>query len=284
VVMFPDVTVAFVLFLIPSDAFPRGLLLYRTSGENVSNSDAFIDLMNESGCTKKNRPFMVGWDSEGGVSYVFRPDCKCWNCPSCAARLRARWTVRAYQATLGYMAEGRKFALVTLTCHERLKTLNQTLFVWPKAWAKLRYRVNYAAHGWHFIMIPEQHRTGRLHVHLATDAGLPKRWWKDNGRECGLGYMAEASEFRDTNVSPALVSWYVTKYLGKQLDVNQWPRYFHHIRTSQHYPELPGSEDNPFDRVSWRALGKRDFLLWLTVQRENHVKVCYAGTGEEITP
>lgn len=245
-----------------------------------------IETLNEltdSGCCKANRPYLVGFDSTVQAFFIFRPDCKCWNCAHCAQHQRSRWTVRAYLATKTYLEAGETMSLVTLTCHERLKTLSQTLYVWPKAWKKLRMRVNYAAHGWHFIMIPEQHRDGRLHVHLCSSANLSTRWWKDNGRECGLGYMNEEDDFRDKDVSPALTAWYVTKYLGKQLDVKAWPRYFHHIRTSQHYPELPASPDNPYDNITWIAHSPRQMITWLAEQEHKGNPVFYTGTGELIT-
>jgi hypothetical protein len=239
--------------------------------------------LTSGGCEKANRPYMIGFDSTVQAFFVFRPDCKCWNCAWCAAHQRARWTVRTYLGVQAYINSGEQFQLVTLTCHERLKTMSQTLYVWPKAWAKLRHRVNRAAHGWHFLMIPEQHRTGRLHVHLATSASLGKRWWKDNGRECGLGYQAEDMEFRDKEVSPALTAWYVTKYLGKQLDVKAWPRYFHHIRTSQHFPALPAMGENPYDAITWIAMSPKQMLSWLSDKERKNQPIFYTGTGELIS-
>jgi hypothetical protein len=242
-----------------------------------------IELTGESGCTKANRPYMVGWDEEMEAFYVFRPDCKCWNCEPCAARLRRRWTRRAYEGINHYIALGEEFKFVTLTSHERLVTFSQTLRVWPLAWKKLSERVRYNAKGWHWIMIPEQHRNGRLHVHLIASANLGTRWWKDNARECGLGYKAEEAEFKAGHAEPGRAAAYAAKYLDKQLGVKQWPRYFHHIRTSQHFPELPAEPDNPYDRVVWIALTPAQALTWLARRERENQPVYYTGNGEAIS-
>lgn len=236
-----------------------------------------------SGCNRANRPYMVALDLENDRAFIFRPDCKTWGCPSCAAHLRARWTLRAYLGVLHYQASGGDFKFVTLTSHERLHSFGQTLHVWPKAWSILRRRVSRAAPGWRFVMVPEQHRTGRLHVHLIASANLGSRWWKDNGREAGLGFIAEEAEFRAGAAEPALAAAYVAKYLGKQMAVAAWPRYFHHIRTSQRFPQIPNENGNPYDDLTWIAMNTKRVIGWLELQRHLGFKVFYTGSGEELT-
>ncbi len=63
-------------------------------------------------------------------------------------------------------------------------------------------------------MIPERHQDGRLHAHAIETGHLTTRWFKDEGRECGLGYIAEEKEVR----SPAGAGAYVVKYLTKVLN------------------------------------------------------------------
>ena len=132
-------------------------------------------------------------------------------------------------------------------------------------------------------MIPEQHRTGRLHVHMIASTDLESRWWKDNGRECGLGYIAEEAEFRFKDAGASVAAAYAQKYLGKQVCVTAWPRYFHRIRTSQHFPDLPEFENNPYAAIDWIALTPKQFLSWLSDRERNHQTVFYTGTGENIT-
>jgi hypothetical protein len=245
--------------------------------------ERLLELTAESGCCKPNRPWMIGFDETVSAFYIFRPDCKCWNCPSCAKRLRARWTKRAYLGIEAYIADGLEFKFVTVTSHERLYSLYQTLYVWPNAWGKLRKRIDRAAGNWKFLMIPEQHRDGRLHVHLIASTDLGTRWWKDNARACGLGYTAEEEEFRAGKSDPLRAAAYAAKYLDKQLGVRLWPRYFHHIRTSQSFPELPIEPDNSYDAVNWTAHTLRQTVSWLAKMQHNHQTVFYTGTGERIS-
>jgi hypothetical protein len=122
-----------------------------------------------------------------------------------------------------------------------------------------------------------------LHVHLIASANLGTRWWKDNARECGLGYMTEEEEFKAGKAEPGRAAAYAAKYLDKQLGVKAWPRYFHHIRTSQHFPELPASGDNPYENVIWHALSPKDVLHWLAMQDDHQKPVFYTGNGERLS-
>jgi len=216
------------------------------------------------------------------AAYVFRPDCKCWNCEACAGRLQRHWKARTYEGIATYIDQGYDFKFVTVTSHERVKSLYQTQKIWQSAWPVLRKRVQYLYQDWFWVMIPEQHKDGRLHVHMISSAHLGTRWWKDNARAVGLGYIAEEKEFKGDPADPARAASYAGKYLGKQLGVKSWPRYFHHIRTSQHFPELPSSPDNPYDNVIWHALSPRGVLHWLAMQQEHHYPIFYTGNGERI--
>ena len=72
---------------------------------------------------------------------------------------------------------------------------------------------------------------------------LASRWWKDNARSCGLGFMAE-SEFAKT-AGGAFA--YASKYLSKQWGI-PWPRNFRRIRTSRKYPR---QQDDGECSVNW---------------------------------
>lgn len=245
--------------------------------------ERLLYLTSQTGCTKTNRPYMVAYDSASGRAFVFRPDCKCWNCQPCANRQRDRWGARTFVGLEYYMAAGLDFRFVTLTSHERLITLSQTLQVWPKAWNKLQNKVRRAFSPWIYILVPERHRDGRLHVHMISSANYGSRWWKDNARASGLGYMAEEAEFKDKEANPARASAYCLKYLDKSMGVLQWPRSFRRIRTSQQFPELPTPDGNPYDALEWTALKPAELLNWAGLQNATHTPVYYTGTGEEIS-
>ena len=236
----------------------------------------------QSSCGKASRCYLVGVLPDGGGMGFFRPDCKCWNCAGCAAKLRARWTLRSYLGVQAYQARGEHFQFVTLTSHEKLMGLSQTLHVWPKAWSKLRRRVQRAAPSWHFILVPEQHQDGRLHVHLIASANLGTRWWKNNARASGLGYKAEDAEFKAWDGDPALAAWYVAKYMDKQMLITAWPRKFHRIRTSQHFPELPPLPDGGFPELRWQRIAAGEFPIWAANLVETGVRLVNLSTGEAL--
>jgi len=246
----------------------------------VLDLDRLEALTSESGCTKTNRPYLIGWNETVEQFFIFRPDCKCWNCPACAARLQARWKQRAYLGIKSYIEAGYDFKFVTLTSHERLYSFSQTMRVWPHACSMLRKRVQYIYQDWYWVMIPEQHKNGRLHVHMISSASLGQRWWKDNARACGLGWRAEEAEFKGDASDPARASAYAGKYMAKQMTVNAWPRYFHHIRTSQHFPELPEPENNPYADIDWVALTPKQIVNWLAYRQRENQPVYYTGNGE----
>jgi hypothetical protein len=177
---------------------------------------------------------MVAINREQKIAVCFRPRCKTWQCPACAEINRRRWVVRAYKGAEHLMQDGRQFDMLTLTSHPRLSA-EQTVWVFRRAWPKLRKRAQRSAPGMHYFMIPEKHADGRLHIHALTDAGLPTRFWKDNGAQCGLGFMNEEAPARDA----ARAAFYAAKYLSKQLQGETWPKGFRRVRTSQNWPTLP---------------------------------------------
>ena len=121
-----------------------------------------------------------------------------------------------------------------------------------KAWNKLNVRIKRASQHTDYFLIPELHQSGKLHFHALVDAELPKRWWKNNGRECGMGYQNDLQEVHEVGG----VGGYLTKYLTKMLDGANFPKGFRRIRTSQTWPVVP---DMPRP-LGWefKALGKND--------------------------
>lgn len=130
--------------------------------------------------------------------------------------------------------------MVTLTSHEQLSP-EATIRVLPDAWNKLRLRLLRKAGKVEYLIIPERHEDMRVHLHALVLARLGKKWWKDNARSSGMGYMAEDKPV----YSPDGAGHYVGKYLAKQLVVNCWAKGFHRIRTSQGWPKLPLLPRNP---------------------------------------
>jgi hypothetical protein len=189
-------------------------------------------------CEVRGRPVLRGVNEDKRQVVFFRPRCKSWNCPACGPINRALWAWKGFYAAQALFAEGRPVMFTTITCHEGL-TPGQSLWVWPRAWAKLSTRARRATQGaFTYLMIPEQHRSTKLHVHAIDTSGLKESWWKDNARESGLGYMIDHQPAR----SPGGVALYISKELTKSLGTLTWPKGFRRVRTSRDWPKAPETE------------------------------------------
>lgn len=215
-------------------------------------------------CETPGRPYLIGVNSGEKRAVLFQPRCKLWSCPICGQTNKARWTIRAYQGVKVLIERGKEVDFLTLTSHERLDPIG-TIIVFKHAWDQLNKRIRRAVPNYSYLLVPEQHKDGRLHAHLIETSGLPKRWFKDNARECGLGYEVDV----DTIRSPEGGAFYVAKYLGKQLEAQQWPKGFRHVRTSRDFPPLPALEK--LEGWEWRPLKKNESL------EEIEARYCEAG-------
>lgn len=191
-------------------------------------------------CTTPRRPYLLGANIETKQAVLFQPRCKQWKCPYCAEVNKALWAARGFHGAQELSGEEKTINFLTLTSHEKLSPA-ASLAVWPKAWQKLRQRAYRAADHFDYLLVPEQHKDGRLHVHAVETAGLGERWWKNNGRECGLGFMAEEEEAH----TPAGAAFYVVKYLTKSIAYQDWPRGFRRVRVSRGWPKLPDMPEVP---------------------------------------
>lgn len=177
---------------------------------------------------------MKAYNQKAQYVIFFRPRCKMWGCPACAQINARLWAARAHHGASSYVELGRRLHFLTLTSHEKLDA-SATLEVWPHAWKKLHTRAVREGGKQAYLMIPERHKDGRLHMHALTTWNLGSRWWKDNARECGLGFMAEEEEAR----TPGGAASYVTKYISKTLADTMWPPGWRRVRTSRDWPQLP---------------------------------------------
>ena len=205
------------------------------SGSETTGLIFIEQLAAEVNCHTPNRPWMVAQNANTKMAIFFQPTCKLWSCPYCARINANRWILRGYIGAQTLLDAGYDTDFVTVTSHEKLSPA-QTFRVFPLAWPKLyrRYkRACPAADPKSFIAVPERHRDGRLHSHLVITGRLGERWWKDNARECGLGYQAKEKE-----VETIGVGGYIAKYLGKTL-AEKWPKNKRRVNTSRNWPALP---------------------------------------------
>jgi len=185
-------------------------------------------------CETPNRPYLLAYNPTLLKAVIFRPRCKMWSCRYCAKVNAGLWAIKAFNGAEVFEHNGQRVSFLTLTSHEKLDP-ESSLAVFPKSWAMLSTRARRAAESFDYLLIPEKHEDGRVHVHAIETADLGKRWWKDNARQSGMGYMADESEVR----TPAGASWYVVKYIGKALKTTDWPKGFRRVRTSRSWPKLP---------------------------------------------
>ena len=184
-------------------------------------------------CSNPKTPWLTYANEGENTMFWFRADCKLWSCEECANRKKTRVAARAGRGVEDFAKMGITVKFITLTCHEKVRGFDASIKRWREAWPRLRKRATYHADEFHYVLIPEQHKTGAVHVHLLATGEISQRWWKDNSRACGLGYMAKARAC-DTYASGAQ---YATKYLTKSAGILDWPPRFHRFRFSQKWPD-----------------------------------------------
>lgn len=209
-------------------------------------------------CTSRARPMLRGRCEATMQALYFRPRCKSWSCLPCSAQNARLW---AFRAAYGFATmpvkviqpinrnQKSNFDFVTLTSHEKLSKIG-SVRVFAHSWPLLRKRVSRQTDS-EYLMVPEQHRSGKLHIHMLTTAKLPKKWWKDNARACGMGYQVAVEPITDAGKAAG----YTLKYVTKSLDFQAWPKGFHRVRTSQGWPRPPKGDQ--LDGWTFELLPKR---------------------------
>jgi hypothetical protein len=222
-------------------------VLYRKSqhGKEKRLPDDFFS----EKCDKPGRPMLRGLHTAKRQAALFKPDCGMWDCPHCARQNLAR-----LRHVIGFGAVAidrlQPLEFVTLTSHEKLTTAALTFEVMAKAWNKLNRRFKRAAglvgQTVYYLQIPEQHKSGRWHLHMLSSPPMGERWWKDNARECGFGYQAAAMPF-DT---AGRAGRYMQKYVRKQLteEGSGWGKSMRRVRHSNNWPQ---SEQMKKKRAGW---------------------------------
>jgi len=226
-------------------------------------------------CENPKAPYLTYQNDEEGRLYWFKSDCKLWTCPECATRNRTRVAARVHRGVEHWVEIGLHVDFITLTSHEKVRDFDRSIEVFRDAWPKLRKRAQYRNEDFHYALFGEQHKKSRtLHVHLVATNTLPQRWWKDSGRACGLGYIADVRPVHHA----AGAAKYATKYLSKSAGVENWPQKFHRYRLSRRWPTwnndlLTGDQWSVFFSLS--ALN--DELQWAV---SNGLKLVNTRTGE----
>jgi hypothetical protein len=223
-------------------------------------------------CENPKRPWLWANDSDSKRVLVVRPGCKLWACPACSQRNRRRWAVRVFKGVEAYECERRQWWLATITMRggKIRRDFLRDVAIMRDGWAKLYLRMKRhtsKAGNPHlrYVLLPElAPDTERLHCHMILNDSLtavpqdsrdnPWRsdFLKDDAAACGLGYMNDIRPIDNAK----LVAWYVSKYVGKSLGVNDWPKDFRRIRTSVGWPELK-PEESIGENLTWNLADSR---------------------------
>lgn len=188
-------------------------------------------------------------------SMVYFPTCKLWACPECSERNKTRWLHRVMYGVDHYIRQGRDFSFVTLTLGGRYKSRDDSIAGWRKVWPRVYDRYRRAFGKQPYVILPECHRNGRVHLHAIIGAIAGERWYKDNVWSCGGGYMADCEKLRSVKAAGS----YAMKYMSKTVALTRWPRKFKRIRVSHHWPKKP---DKPRDDETLYTVLNPSQLEW----------------------
>lgn len=208
---------------------------------------------------------MIGWNDALKYAVFVSANCDDWECKECANRKATHWRMRADKGAREILFDGETLDFVTITGHEKLADFAATERVWTLAWPALYAALKRQSAGLKYMLIPERHKSGRMHIHALWNAGVSKRWIKDNARKRGMGYQADVSHVLDAGSATK----YVTKYIGKNLGTDV-PDRFRRVRVSNNWPDLdrPNSEASV---LRWEyTLSEQVALEWLRECQEKH--------------
>lgn len=196
----------------------------------------------KSDCIAEKRAYIIAINDGKQRAFLYRPRCKKWDCPYCAERNTALWQfVGASGAEK--LAETNALSFVTITCRG-YHSPEQTIAALNR-WHRVRKRIAYYHGPTEYLVIPERHKNGRVHLHgiFATQAPIKQRWLKDHAFFSGFGYIANVKPVGQ----PLQVIGYISKYIDKQLTIRQWPPRFRRVRKSTGWP-MPDKTELP----DWR--------------------------------
>lgn len=227
------------------------------------------------GIVCKRAGVLFGWNAATKTVVVTQGTCDSWACPECAKMMRDRWSLRAQIGVRQFLAEHQFVDFVTLTSHEKLMNFQQTERVWREAWPPIYNAIKRRNPDFQYMIIPEKHKNGRMHVHALWTAGTPKRELIKIVRSRGLGYKLDVSAI----VSSLAAQKYVIKYVGKSLGEDV-PKKFHRVRVSQDWPVIPRPE-TPSSNLKWEyTRSEQVVFLMLREAQEKHFSVINQHSGE----
>jgi hypothetical protein len=164
------------------------------------------------------------------------------------------WALRAEIGARQIMGEGGCLDFVTITGHEKLPDFASTERVWRHAWSALYAAIKRQKRDFQYMIVPEKHKNGRMHVHALWNAGVSERWLKTNARKRGLGYQCKVKHVDGSGSAQK----YVIKYVGKDLG-SDVPAHFRRVRVSAGWADIP-EPSTPLAALRWEHVGTNGAL------------------------
>jgi len=218
---------------------------------------------------------LVGWQADQRRALVARANCDSWNCDDCSKRMSETWGLRAHMGAREILGRGDTLDFVTITSHERLRDFASCEHVWRNAWGKLYNALKRQKDDLSYMIVPEKHKDGRMHVHCLWNAGVSQKWLKDNARKRGLGYQCKISHI----LSGGSAQQYVIKYIGKDLGTDV-PHRFRRVRVSNNWADIPAPVTE-FTGVKWEYIGSNGALSIVYEEcQAKHITLIDVKTGE----
>lgn len=218
---------------------------------------------------------LFGWDDAAKRVLVSRANCDSWVCEDCRQRMAERWGLRAAIGSKRITDAGGCLDFVTITSHEKLQDFASTEKVWRSAWSTLYAALKRRKPNVQYMIVPERHKDGRMHVHALWDAGVSQKWLKDNARKRGLGYQCKVIHVS----SEGHAQKYITKYVGKDLGADA-PAHFRRVRVSANWANIP-APDTDHNGLQWEYIGTNGALQTVYEQcAERGISIIDAVTGE----
>jgi len=197
---------------------------------------------------------LIGWQNGVKRVLVTRANCDSWACEDCSKRMGEQWGFRAYLGSQQIIRRGEPLDFVTITSHEKLRDFAATEKVWRSAWAALYSALKRKTVNLEYMIVPEKHKDGRMHVHALWNAGVTQKWLKDNARKRGLGYQCKIIHITDSGYAQK----YITKYIGKDLGTDVPPK-FRRVRVSNNWADIP-LPATQYNDVRWEYVGTNGAL------------------------
>jgi len=197
---------------------------------------------------------LFGWSDGVKRVLVTRANCDSWSCVDCRERMADRWGLRAQMGCAEIIRRGEVLSFVTITSHEKLRNFADTERVWQSAWTGLYHALKRKKSGLAYMIVPERHKDGRMHIHALWNANVSQKWLKDNARKRGLGYQCKIIPITNSNYAAKYITKYVCKDFGSDL-----PTHFRRVRVSSNWVDIP-KPTTEYDDLRWEYVGTNGAL------------------------